>query len=286
MIGTGLKSNTIMNPPIRSRFVRFLLALILISSGWLSACGGLNSTLPPPAQKTIQPVTPTALVPAATSPATDRESHTPQPSPSAPPSTPTPVADIAGCQKPPDDYTILTVNGVVLNRRTYAMLENAASLYGGEIDILASALTQGSYTRQVSASFGTHAGGGAVDLSVMRANTYNVLWEEIPPLLQALRIAGFAAWLRDLDELYLGSPIHIHAIAIGDRDLSPAAQAQVSGDLGYFRGYSGLPPEYGGPSPDRFGAPVLCHWMIEMGYADLRAPTPTLVDAVDCPQCK
>ena len=29
------------------------------------------------------------------------------------------------------------------------------------------------------------------------------------------RVAGFAAWLRHEDELYDGSVIHIHAIAIG-----------------------------------------------------------------------
>jgi hypothetical protein len=196
------------------------------------------------------------------------------------------IPDIPGCQKPPEDYSILTVNGVLLNRRTYAMLENAANLYTGEIDILGSAITQGSYTQAVSASFGTHSGGGAVDLSVMRFNTYTVLWDDIPPLLRALRIAGFAAWLRDLDELYPGSPIHIHAIAIGDRDLSPAAQRQLTGELGYFHGFSGLPPDYGGPSPDRYGGPVLCRWMLELGYSDLRQPTPTMDVRLDCPQCK
>jgi hypothetical protein len=168
------------------------------------------------------------------------------------------------------------------------MLQHAAELYQGEIDILGYAITQGSYTQQVDASFGTHAGGGAVDLSVMRKNTYTILWDEIPPLIEALRIAGFAAWLRDLDELYPGSPIHIHAIAIGDRDLSPAAVQQLIGDYGYFRGFSGLPPGYGGPSPDRYGPPILCLWMIESGYRDLR-PTPTpdpIGDQLDCHKCQ
>ncbi len=261
----------------------FLLALLVI---YIGACSPQSDTLPPPLQKTIPSVTSTPFTQKPETPVPTTPGKSPLPALSTHIVMPTSIMDIPGCQTPPDDYTILTVNGVLLNRRTYAMLENAAHLYGGKIDILGSAITQGSYTREVSASFGTHAGGGAVDLSVMRTNTYTVLWEEIPPLLQALRIAGFAAWLRDLDELYPGSPIHIHAIAIGDRDLSTAARQQVEGELGYFRGYSGLPPEYGGPSLDRYGGPILCRWMLELGYTDLRKPTPTVVDQLDCRRCK
>src|SRR5258706_15354153 len=76
------------------------------------------------------------------------------------------------------------------------------------------AITQGSYHDNGAASFGTHLGGGAVDLSVLRHSTYTVLWNDIEPLLHALRVAGFAAWLREYGELYSNSPIHIHAIAI------------------------------------------------------------------------
>jgi hypothetical protein len=194
--------------------------------------------------------------------------------------TPT-AAQPVECRLPTDDYLILTINGALLNQRTFAMLEHADEIYQGEIEITGYAVTQGSYTSQVSASFGTHSGGGAVDLSVMRSGTYTVLWDEIPPLIRALRLAGFAAWLRDLDELYPGSPIHIHAIAIGDRDLSPAAKEQLTGPYGYFSAQSGLPPEFGGPSPDRFGGPVYCQWMLDLGYMDLR-PTPTpYVDLID-----
>lgn len=184
-----------------------------------------------------------------------------------------------GCLKPPEDYTLVKLNGYLFNRRTVFMLERAAELYDGEIDILGYAITQGSYTDAVSASFGTHAGGGAVDLSVMRAGTYTVLYDEIEPLVSALRTAGFAAWLRDLDELYPGSPIHIHAIAIGDQHLSPAAANQLSGESGYLRGYTGLP---GTPAPDRHGGPVICQWMVEAGYTDLRpSPTPAPPGVVD-----
>ena len=190
--------------------------------------------------------------------------HTPIPSPT---STPEPT----GCLQPPEDYTQVEVNNQTLNQRTLAMLTHVQELYGGEVELAGYALTQGSYTDSVAASFGTHAGGGAVDLSVMRRGTYAVLWDDFELLLRALRVAGFAAWLRDYGELHADSPIHIHAIAIGDQELSSAAQGQLTGPAGYFRGFSGLPFEEGGtPTPDRFGGPILCQWMIDLGYQDLR----------------
>ena len=165
----------------------------------------------------------------------------------------------------------MEVNGSTLNQRTISMLAHAQELYGGELELTGHAITQGSYSNTVSASFGTHEGGGAVDLSVLSPNTYTVLWDDIDPLLHALRTAGFAAWLREYGELYPDSPIHIHAIAIGDRELSQAAVEQLSGPAGYFRGYSGLPvPENGVPTSDRYGGPILCQWMIDLGYHDLR----------------
>jgi hypothetical protein len=105
-----------------------------------------------------------------------------------------------------------------------------------------------------------------------------VLYTEIAPLLRALRTAGFAAWLRDWDELGPGSGIHIHAIAIGDAELSDAAREQINGQAGYLRGYNGLPVADGeNPQPDRYGGPVLCKWMIEEGYTDLRTPNVKMV---------
>lgn len=185
--------------------------------------------------------------------------------------SPTPTPEPLGCQKPPEDYTRIEVNGWTINQRTMAMLVHAQELYGGELEITGHAITQGSYHDNGPASFGTHLGGGAVDLSVLRRGTYTVLWDDIGPLLSALRVAGFAAWLREYGELYADSPIHIHAIAIGDRELSSTAQDQLTGPAGYFRGYSGLPPEmYGDPAPDRYGGPILCQWMIDLGYQDLR----------------
>ncbi|HLO30066.1 MAG TPA: hypothetical protein VK249_13065 [Anaerolineales bacterium] len=217
----------------------------------------LPETFTPSSTATQTPLPPTStatVVPSLT--ATMQPTSTPEP---------------AGCQKPPDDYTRVQVNGWTLDQRTLAMLAHAQELYGGELELTGYAITQGSYHDNGAASFGTHLGGGAVDLSVLRRGTYTVLWDDVPSLLHALRVAGFAAWLRAYGELYADSPIHIHAIAIGDRELSSAAEEQLTGPAGYFRGYSGLPVAEGGvPTPDRYGGPLLCQWMIDLGYHDLR----------------
>jgi hypothetical protein len=180
-----------------------------------------------------------------------------------------------GCQAPPDDYTRLTVNSATLNTRTLAMLDHAQELYagyGGVIVNFRRAIMQGSYNPGgVQASFGTHDGGGALDISVRSfEKDRRVLTDDIPLMLRALRVAGFAAWLRSANELYKGSPIHIHAIAIGDKELSEAARGQIDGPFGYLRGYNGLPQDSGTPLPDTSGDLVLCQWMLDLGYGDLR----------------
>ena len=216
------------------------------------------------------PSTPTSTPTQTPVPPTLTAIHTQTASQTSIPSL-TPTPEPLGCQKPPEDYTRLEVNGETLNQRTVAMLTHAQELYGGEIELTGYAITQGSYSDNVAASFGTHSGGGAVDLSVLRQGTYTVLWDDLEPLIRALRAAGFAAWVRDYGELYADSPIHIHAIAIGDQELSPAAAEQLAGEAGYFRGYSGLPIDmYGPPTLDRYGGPILCQWMIDLGYQDLR----------------
>lgn len=220
-----------------------------------------------PSMLTLTPDVPTATT---TSTALPTFTATVIPSPTETP-LPTVTPEPAGCLKPSEDYTRVEVNGWTLNQRTLSMLAHAQELYGGEIELTGHAITQGSYHDNGSASFGTHLGGGAVDLSVMRRGTYTVLWDDVPLLIHALRLAGFAAWLREYGELYNDSPIHIHAIAIGDRELSPAAQEQLTGEAGYFRGYNGLPVDmYGPPKPDRYGGPIICQWMIDLGYKDLR----------------
>lgn len=174
-----------------------------------------------------------------------------------------------GCQRPPDDYTRIQIGSATLNARTFAMLEHAAVLYGGTIPITAAGITQGSYNPGgVSASFGTHDGGGAVDLTVRNIPySWDIKWEDIPRLIDALRTAGFAAWYRDEREAL--SP-HIHAIAIGDAELSTVAAEQLDGPFGYFRGFDGFPREDGVPLTPRYGTVVMCQWMLDMGYQDLR----------------
>lgn len=177
------------------------------------------------------------------------------------PSRPPTPSEPLGCQEPVENYDIVNINGYLLNRRTYEMLLHANELYGGVLDITGSGITQGSYSNTESASFGTHNGGGALDLSVMYPGTYTVAYDEIGPLILALRTAGFAAWLRNFDELYPGSPIHIHAIAVGDRQLSPAALDQLTGKSGYFNGFNGLPRPDDAPVPDPHEGPLICNWM-------------------------
>lgn len=203
---------------------------------------------------------------------------TPQPiatlAPSKTPRLPTAVATITrtpepvGCQKPGDDTTRVKVNGVMLNQRTLEMLKNAQKIYGGEIEITGWAIIQGSYQDVPHESFGTHAGGGAVDLSVMRKDSYTILKNDIEPLVHALRVAGFAAWYRDSSEIPPNALVHIHAIAIGDHELSLPAQDQLTGKFGYFLGYTGLAQPDGNPRPDHSGGPVMCQWMIDLGYSN------------------
>ncbi|MAT44739.1 MAG: hypothetical protein CL609_20580 [Anaerolineaceae bacterium] len=244
-----------------------ILILILAFGQFVAGCQSDSKATQQPIKNTITATQ--TDIPTAT------PTTTPTPTPSLPPTiqpTSTPIGPV-GCLRPPDNYDLVEINGYTINQRTYQMLLHAQELYGGELQLTAYHLTQGSYTNLVSASFGTHNGGGAVDLSVIQYGTYKVLYDDIEPLILALRTAGFAAWLRDFDELYPGSPIHIHAIAIGDRDLSPAAESQLTGEEGYFRGFNGLPINDGrDPIPDEFGGPIICQWMIDLGYGDLRQP--------------
>jgi hypothetical protein len=165
--------------------------------------------------------------------------------------------------------TRVQVNGQTVNARTLWMLKLAQHLYGGPGSILS--VVQGSYSPGLQESFGTHDGGGAVDISILNpANLSQVLWDEAPKMAAAMRQAGFAAWYRPARMFGPDSGAHIHAIAVGDPQLSEAARRQLDGPEGYFRGLDGVPPEYKGPHPDPLAGPVICPWMLEMGYKDLR----------------
>lgn len=127
--------------------------------------------------------------------------------------------------------------GKRVNTRTRRMLEAARKLVSWQLRI-----TQGSYTNSVSASAGTHAGGGAVDISI-RGLTATQRWRTV----KALRTVGFAAWYRPDSRSFKA---HIHALAVGDPDNpNRVARDQIAD---YYRGLNGLkshgpdntPPEY------------------------------------------
>jgi hypothetical protein len=184
----------------------------------------------------------------------------------------------AGCLKPGDDYTRINIDGNVLSQRTLEMLQQAGKLYRGPLDITSKGITKGGYLtpdRTIGTppapgdlSLGTHDGGGIVDLAV--PDPTGTGFKEIEPLVRALRAAGFAAWFRDETDGFYGNA-HIHAVAIGDKDLSPEAKDQLTGIAGYFRGSNGLTGEF--QQQDRHGGPILCAWMLEAGYRDMRSAT-------------
>ena len=260
--------------PFRQQTLKQAFMLLSLFSILLAGCADMS---PIPSKQTAVPPTNMMPTPSQTYELKSRlptETHLRTESPALP--TSTQISEPKGCREPQGNYDRIVINGHQLNQRTYEMLTNAAEIYKGIIDITGEAITQGSYTSAVEASFGTHSGGGAVDLSVMAAGTYQVLEAEIEPLVRALRLAGFAAWYRDFDELYPGSPVHIHAIAIGDRELSLPAREQLAGPHGYFWGYNGLPVEVGDPARDPHGGPIMCDWMSIQGYPNKTAtPSPS-----------
>lgn len=103
---------------------------------------------------------------------------------------------------------------------TAAAIEKAEEIGGHEFTV-----TQGSYQNTVSASAGTHDGGGAVDLG----------WCGHVGCVLALRKAGFAAWHRNPSQ---GPwPDHIHAVLVDHPLLAPSAARQV---VSYRDGRNGL----------------------------------------------
>ena len=103
---------------------------------------------------------------------------------------------------------------------TAAAIEKAEEIGGHEFVV-----TQGSYQNTVSASAGTHDGGGAVDLR----------WCGHVGCILALRKAGFAAWHRNPSQ---GPwPDHTHAVLVDHPKLAPSAARQVDS---YRAGRNGL----------------------------------------------
>ncbi|WP_293878192.1 peptidoglycan-binding domain-containing protein [uncultured Brevibacterium sp.] len=122
-----------------------------------------------------------------------------------------------------------TVDGKTVNQRTADMIKAAEKESGVTMP-----LSQGSYNKGVSASAGTHDGGGAIDVSVN-----DMTDEQRAKAVAGLRKVGFAAW--DRTGVANFEP-HIHAIAISDTDLASAAwhADQNRQVYDYFNGKDGL----------------------------------------------
>ena len=147
--------------------------------------------------------------------------------------------------EPAHDYTRVQYGGKTVNVRTRNMLQIAEGI-AEPLDVPTPfSLTQGSYNTGVAASAGTHDGGGVVDISVNNMDT-----TQRNNAVRALRLAGFAAWLRSPDE---GFAYHIHANAIGDREMQSLAMTQVDN---YFDGLSGLAGNGQDSAPASVGRPI------------------------------
>lgn len=141
--------------------------------------------------------------------------------------------ETAGSYKGKDPYGLTQFDGETVDYLTAAALDAAKKEFGGDFGIM-----QGSHSHDVAASGNTHAGGGVVDLSVSNGD-----WEGA---VAALRKIGFAAWARSIPgHGYAGSGAHIHAVLIGNEQLSPQAQVQVQSYLNNDDGLSGSRPDDG-----------------------------------------
>lgn len=120
----------------------------------------------------------------------------------------------------------VTWRGVTLDERSAQMMDEVARLTG-EVYVRP---TQGSYSTAVGASAGTHAGGGAIDV-----HASSLTPAQRSRVVEAMRRVGWAAWLRTPAQS--DWPYHVHGVAVGCRDLSPAAAAQVRD---YTNGRNGL----------------------------------------------
>lgn len=132
---------------------------------------------------------------------------------------------------PGADYRRTTFRGVKVNGRTVELVKRAERIIAGlGHSGFQFVFTQGSYNTSVSASAGTHAGGGALDI-----RTRGKARSTVDNMVRALRQAGFAAWSRGRGHDPFAP--HIHAIAIGDGEASTSARSQIGS---YGRGLNGL----------------------------------------------
>lgn len=174
----------------------------------------------------------------------DAVAHAPPPPPPSPTETTLKSFDRQG---PGADYRHVNFRGVTMNKRTQTMIERADFIMQKKYGHAGFnfQFSQGSYSHSVSASAGTHDGGGALDV-----RDSGLPKATVDDMVKSLRQAGFAAWSRGRG--HDSFPPHIHAIAIGDSQMSSSARSQVSD---YARGLNGLAND--ASDPDRgLGRPV------------------------------
>lgn len=140
--------------------------------------------------------------------------------------------------------TLVKVDGQRVTPRMRALLAAARAAAGIPAD--RAKVVQGSYSGGVSASAGTHDGGGAADLSVAGLTTAQQL-----ALVTELRRRNGCAWLRSPAYGWparLGGA-HIHVIVRDEPELSAGARAQVAA---YDKKLNGLASK----KPDPFARPT------------------------------
>lgn len=129
-------------------------------------------------------------------------------------------------------YDTLTRDGETVDYMTSAALDAAIEDFGGEMPLM-----QGGHSHY-HASGNTHAGLGVLDLDVPNGDWAGAM--------ESLRKIGFAAWVRNVPGYgYAGDGAHIHAVLIGNEELSPQAQVQVQSYLNNDDGLKGSRPDDG-----------------------------------------
>jgi hypothetical protein len=121
--------------------------------------------------------------------------------------------------------TVQLLNSSKVNARTTANLREVERLAGVNLTVI-----KGQKISPGDSSAGTHDGYGVVDL---RTAGWSAVTRE--RVLTAARETGNAAWYRTVAQGFDGP--HIHAVLMGEPDLSPAARRQVTA---YRNGHNGL----------------------------------------------
>lgn len=162
----------------------------------------------------------------------------------------------------PDPYAIVLRDGKKVDALTDAALKRAEKILGRKINVV-----QGSYNAGgVSASAGTHDGGGVIDCPA---------WEH-DATVTALRAVGFAAWYRPaIPGLWSA---HVHAVLIGHGKLAPVAFRQVQA---YLARRDGLKDN--GPDADP-GWTNTARYTVESFKADLQRAS--IAERVDKKQAR